>query len=238
MVVLHVNGSTGRDSHAGTANAPFKTISHALRQAQAGTTVQVQAGNYDQGESFPLVVPTGVTVAGQNGAVVVTGGGPLTTQEFGQQMVTVALGDRAQLRHLTIKNRADQGTGVWIETGAPVLVGNRFVNCRRDGVFVSGNALPVILDNEFYENAASGLFMVRQAKGEVRQNSFRQTGYGIAISDQAAPLLLDNDISENRAGLVLSRSARPVLRQNRFLRNQSTGLWVQDQAAPDLGHPH
>jgi len=238
MTVLYVNGSTGQDNQSGSAGAPFKTISRALQQAQAGTTIQVQAGSYDQGETFPLVVPASVTLAGQGGAVVITGSGPFTTQDFGQQTVTMALRDRSQIRGLTIKNRADQGTGVWVETGSPVLVKNRFVNCRRDGVFVSGNALPVILENEFFENAASGLFMVRQAKGEVRQNTFRKTGYGIAISDEAAPLLLSNTLSENRAGLVLSRSARPVLRQNRLINNQSTGLWVQDQSTPDLGHPH
>ncbi|MEO1592657.1 MAG: S-layer homology domain-containing protein, partial [Cyanobacteria bacterium J06632_22] len=238
MTVLYVNRSTGQDNQSGSTGSPFKTISRALQQAQSGTTIQIQAGSYDQGETFPLVVPAGVTLAGQGGAVVITGGGTFTTQEFGQQTVTVVLRDRSQLRSLTIKNRADQGTGVWIETGSPVLVSNRFVNCRRDGVFVSSNALPVILENEFFENAASGLFMVRQAKGEVRQNTFRKTGYGIAISDQAAPLLLGNTLQENRSGLVLSRSARPVLRQNRLVDNQSTGLWVQDQAAPDLGHPH
>ena len=238
MPVLYVNGSTGQDNPSGSASSPFNTISRALQQAQSGTTIQVQAGSYDQGETFTLVVPAGVTVAGQGGAVVITGGGEFPSQEFGQQTVTVVMGDRAQLRGVTIKNRADQGVGVWVETGSPVLVNNRFVNCRRDGVFVSGNALPIILENEFYENAASGLFIVRQAKGEVRQNIFRKTGYGIAISDQAAPLLLGNTLSDNRAGLVLSRSARPVLRQNRLTDNQSTGLWIQDQAAPDLGDPH
>ncbi|MEL6247618.1 MAG: S-layer homology domain-containing protein [Cyanobacteria bacterium J06648_16] len=238
QTVLHVNGVTGQDQQSGAASAPLKTITQALERAQTGTEVRVQAGSYDQGESFPLTVPAGVTLAAQGGAVVITGSGPLTTKEFGQQSVTLALQDRAQLRGITVKNRADQGSGVWIESGSPVLVGNRFVNCRRDGVFVSGNAMPVILENEFFENAASGLFMVRQAKGEVRQNTFRKTGYGIAISDQAAPLLLGNELSENRAGLVLSRSARPVLRKNRLVRNQATGLWVQDQAAPDLGHSH
>ena len=112
MAVLYVNGATGRDSQSGTTSAPLKTIGHALRQAQTGTTIQVQAGSYDQGESFPLVIPAGVTLAGQGGAVVLTGGGAFTTQEFGQQTVTVVMRDRAQLRNLTIKNRLDQGTGV------------------------------------------------------------------------------------------------------------------------------
>ncbi|MEO1401346.1 MAG: S-layer homology domain-containing protein [Cyanobacteria bacterium J06635_1] len=235
--VFYINPASGHDQNAGTAQAPFKTLTNALRQARPGTRLQLEAGVYqaETGERFPIKIPTGVTVSGQGGTVLITGGGAITTAEFGQQQVTLVLADRAQLRGVTVTNPLSQGIGVWIESGSPILARNRLVKCRRDGVYVTGNALPVILENEFVENVASGLFMVRQAKGEVRQNTFRKTGYGIALSDQAAPLLVANQVSENKAGIVISRSARPVLRQNRVEKNQTVGLWVQDAAAPDLG---
>ncbi|MEO0455940.1 MAG: S-layer homology domain-containing protein [Cyanobacteria bacterium P01_A01_bin.114] len=236
--VFYINPASGNDQNAGTAQAPLKSITRALRQAQSGARLQLEAGVYqsETGEQFPIKIPTGVTVSGQGGTVLITGGGAMATAEFGQQQITLVLADRAQLRGVTVTNPLDQGIGVWIERGSPILVRNRLVKCRRDGVYVTGNALPIILENEFIENAASGLFMVRQAKGEVRQNIFRKTGYGIALSDQAAPLLVANQVIENKAGIVISRSARPVLRQNRVENNQTVGLWVQDSAAPDLGH--
>lgn len=233
--VLYVNSARGQVQGTGTRRAPFKTLTQALGQATAGTTVQLEVGTYGSGESFPLTVPSGVTVVGLGGTVTIRGGGLLATSDVGQQSVTLQLKDRAQLRNVTITNSQSQGIGVWLEQGSALLIQCRFVSCGRDGVFVTGDALPVLLNNEFSGNQASGLFMARRSKGEVRQNRFVQTSYGIAISDQAAPLLIDNDVVENRAGIVLSRATRPVLRQNRVRRNQASGLWVQETAQPDLG---
>ncbi|MBT9310604.1 S-layer homology domain-containing protein [Leptothoe kymatousa] len=233
--VLYVNNVTGRVQGSGTRRSPLRTLTQALGKATSGTTVQLESGTYGNGEAFPLTVPIGVTVMGLGDAVTIRGGGTLATEDVGPQSVTLQLRDRAQLRGITVTNPQSQGVGVWLEDGSALLTRCRFLGCGRDGVFVTGDAMPVLLDNEFSQNQASGLFMARQTKGEVRQNRFIKTSYGIAISDQSAPLLVDNDVLENRAGIVLSRSARPVLRQNRVRQNQSSGLWVQDTALPDIG---
>lgn len=232
--VIYVNPAGGAQGN-GTRQSPFATLTQALRQASSGTTIQLEAGTYGGRESFPLVVAEGITIVGIGGTVIIRGGGLLATEEFGSQSVTLQLQDRTQIRSVTVTNPQSQGVGVWLEQGSPLLTRCRFQGCGRDGVFVTGDALPVLLANEFSANQASGLFMVRSSKGEVRENRFEQTGYGIAISDQAAPLLMDNDVVNNKAGIVLSRSARPVLRQNRVRRNQTAGLWVQDTAQPDIG---
>ena len=232
--VLYVNGASGTQG-SGTRQSPFKTLTQALARASTGTTIQLEAGLYGPGESFPLTLGPGVTVVGIGGTATVRGGGLLATEDFGEQSVTLTLQDRAQLRSVTVTNPQSQGVGVWLEQGSALLTRCQFKGCGRDGVFVTGDAIPVLLANTFLENQASGLFMVRSSKGEVRENRFEQTGYGIAISDKAAPLLIENEIVNNSAGIVLSRSARPVLRQNRVLRNQRAGLWVQDTAQPDIG---
>ena len=232
--VLYVNSASGTQGN-GTRQSPFKTLTQALARATTGTTVQLEAGTYGTGESFPLMVGAGVTIVGIGGTVTVRGGGLLATEDFGQQSVTLTLQDRAQLRNVTVTNPQSQGVGVWLEQGSALLTRCQFKGCGRDGVFVTGDAIPVLLANAFSENQASGLFMVRSSKGEVRENRFEQTGYGIAISDKAAPLLIDNEIVNSSAGIVLSRASRPVLRQNRVLQNQRSGLWVQDTAQPDVG---
>jgi parallel beta-helix repeat protein len=117
------------------------------------------------------------------------------------------------------------------------VANNTFSSCGREGVFVTGTGKPLIFDNVFIENAASGIFFVRNAKGEVRRNICQKTGYGIAISDWAAPLLSDNKLMGNRAGIFLSRDARPVLRRNLIEKNSSGGLLVTGNARPDLGNP-
>ena len=239
--VLYINPLSGRDQGSGGQTAPYRTITYALRQVQAGSRLQLAAGVYSTTtqEVFPLIIPVGVIVIGnevdQGQSVLITGSGLYDSPSFNQQKVTLVLQDRAQLIGVTVTNSVDQGTGVWIESAAPVISSCRFVRSKRDGVLITGNGLPLIQDSLFSENGASGLHIVRNAKGEIRRNTFRRTGYGVAVGDDAAPLLVDNHILENRSGLVLSRSARPVLRQNRVENNQADGLLMQASAFPDIG---
>src|SRR5256885_1439045 len=56
---------TGLDANPGTQSSPFKTISYALRVAtRSGTTVHVAPGTYTSGETFPITVPAGVLLIG------------------------------------------------------------------------------------------------------------------------------------------------------------------------------
>jgi len=69
--ILYVNPAGGSDDPSrGAQNSPLRTITFALRQAQPGTIVQLARGSYtkDSGEQFPLVVPAGVTLKGDEGS--------------------------------------------------------------------------------------------------------------------------------------------------------------------------
>jgi parallel beta-helix repeat protein len=238
---LYVNPATGKDIGAGSSTAPFKTLTKALASATAGTTIHLATGTYNAagGEVFPLVIPAGVMVLGNEPSkgkgITISGSGQYSSPTFGSQKITLRLDSSAQLRGVTVSNAVERGTGVWIESTSPILANNTFTNCGREGVFVTGTGKPLILDNVFIANAASGVFLVRNAKGEVRRNVCQKTGYGIAISDSAAPLIADNKLMGNNAGVFLSREARPVLRRNLIEKNTSGGLVVTGNARPDLG---
>jgi parallel beta-helix repeat protein len=239
--VLYVNPATGNDAAVGTGAEPLKTLTQAIQRAAPGTEIKLAAGTYNAegGEVFPLVIPTGVTVRGNETEygedVVIEGSGQINSTAFGQQAIALQLEGNAQLRGVTVTNPVQRGTGVWVESSQPTIANNRFLNCGREGIFLTGTAVPEITDNFFRRNAASGISVTRLSRGEIRQNRFRNTGYGIALSDQSAPLIVDNDVQENRAGIVVIRSARPVLRGNRLENNRETGLLVRDVALPDLG---
>ena len=241
IVTLYVNPATGNDAAAGTLQAPFKTLTRSLQQAQDGTTIQLAPGTYNSatGEAFPLAIPAGVTVLGNEASmgsgILIEGSGAFLSPTFAYQNVTFQLENNAQLRGVTVTNRAVRGTAVWVESTAPTIAKNTFTNCNREGVFATGNASPLILDNVFVQNSANGISIVRNTKGEVRGNVCQQTGFGMAIGDNAAPLVVDNKIFENRSGIVLSDAARPVLRQNLIEKNTSIGLVVISNALPDLG---
>jgi parallel beta-helix repeat protein len=173
--------------------------------------------------------------AAKGKGILIQGSGEYASSSFGTQNITILLLTNAQLLGVTVTNPVAKGTGVWIESTAPTVANNTFANCAREGVFVTGTAKPAIFGNVFWQNAASGLVMARNSKGEVLRNVCQRTGFGIAISDAAAPLISDNKLVENRTGIVLSRDARPVLRNNLLERNTNGGLIVNGNAIPNLG---
>ena len=238
---IYVNPATGNDAAVGSRNSPLRTLTRALRLAKTGTIIQLSTGTLSSasGEVFPLVIPSGVMVVGHEAAkgkgILIQGSGEYASSSFGTQNITILLLTNAQLLGVTVTNPVAKGTGVWIESTAPTVANNTFANCAREGVFVTGTAKPAIFGNVFWQNAASGLVMARNSKGEVLRNVCQRTGFGIAISDAAAPLISDNKLVENRTGIVLSRDARPVLRNNLLERNTNGGLIVNGNAIPNLG---
>ncbi len=241
--LLYVNPSTGNDGASGSQSAPFKTITKALQSAPAGATLRLATGTYNSasGETFPIVIPTNITIVGdesQKGkGITITGSGRYLSASFGGQNITFRLENTSTLKGVTVTNPDSRGTGVWVESTNPTIVNCTFVNCQREGIFATGTAKPIVTDCVFFQNAAAGLSIVREAKGEYRKNVCQNTGYGIAVGDNAAPLLVENRVFENRAGVVLSRAARPVLRGNIIERNTESGMIVLETCVPNLGSP-
>lgn len=230
MPVVYVSPA-GRDDQAGTAQFPLRTITRGLQRSQPGDSVQLASGTYRTGEQFPLVIPAGVTVAGEASQSVTIEGGGVTSE----QNTAVVLGDRAQIREVTITN--PQGSGILTSQGAALIVSNRLVNCQQHGAIAQGKAQPFISKNDFIGNGITGVSISAQAKGEVRQNRFERTGYGISLSDRAAPLVIGNQLTDNRCAIMIANDARPVLRNNQATTSQETGLWIKDRARPDIGQP-
>lgn len=240
-IELYVNAAKGDDTASGTSLAPYKTLTHALQTAKPNSIIYLSRGNYtaENGEQFPLVVPNSLAIVGNVAAkgsgVLLQGNGNYESASFGQQSVTVVLQGDAEFRGVTVTNSAAKGTGIWIESATPTVSNCTLTTCSREGILVTGTANPFIDNCLFRENAASGLTLVRNARGELRSNVYRQNGFGIAISDWAAPLLVSNQIFENRCGIALSGRASPILRGNVLTQNTEDGLAVFGQAAPDLG---
>ncbi|MBC1220649.1 DUF1565 domain-containing protein, partial [Nostoc sp. UCD120] len=239
--LLYVNSVAGSDTNPGSQQAPFKTITQALKVATVDTKIQLADGNYNaaSGEVFPLTVPSGVTVVGNETntgkGILIEGSGTYLSRTFAAQNVTFVLLDKAELRGVTVTNLASRGSGVWIESTAPTVANNTFTNCKREGVFATGEANPIILSNLFSENAANGIAIAKNSKGQIQGNTCVKTGFGIAISDTASPILRDNKIYENRSGIVISGSARPLLRNNVSENNTDDGITVIGTALPDIG---
>jgi len=239
--MLYVNPATGNDAASGQLSAPLKTLNRALQRAKAGTTIRLAAGTYSTatGEAFPLIVPSGVTVSGNEGGkgqgIAIAGSGKYKSATLGSQNITILLQGQAQLRGVTVNNPVRGGTAIWIESADSTVSNNTLNNCDRSGLVATGTAKPLIADNVLTNNAASGITFAGNAKGEVHRNRCQGTAEGIAIRDRAAPLVNDNRLLNNRIGVTIAQDARPVLRRNRIESNSQGGMTVSDRAAPDFG---
>ena len=147
--LLYVNPSTGNDSASGSQATPLKTITKATQQATAGSSIRLMPGTYSAatGEVFPLVVPSNVTVVGdesQKGkGIQITGSGRYLSASFGGQNVTFKLESLSTLKGVTITNNESRGTGIWIESTNPTISNCTLVNCQREGIFATGSAKPI-----------------------------------------------------------------------------------------------
>jgi parallel beta-helix repeat protein len=239
QTIFYVNPQSGTDSvNAGKSEtAAFRTITYALQQATPGTIIQLASGRYSN-ESFPLIVKSDVTLKGnesmQGQGVEIIGGDAYMSRIFAKQDVTLVAQDNSQILGITITNPNVRGSGIWIESGQPIIRNDTFINSKREGVFITGNAAPRIENNRFINNDANGVSVTKDAKGEIRHNTFENTGFGIAIGGNSAPLVSDNQIRSNRNGIVLTDSAQPKLLSNTIENNRDYGLVVIGQARPNL----
>lgn len=239
---LYVHPTAGNDNAAGSQQAPLKTITQALKQAPSESEIYLMEGDYNaaNGEVFPLTVPSAVKVIGneadKGSGIVIEGSGEYRSPTFAKQNVTLILSNSTELRGVTVINSASRGVGVWMESSACTVANCTFNNCKRDGIFATGDTNAIIIYNVFIENATNGISLARNTQGEIRGNICCKTGFGIVIGDRAFPNLTDNNIYENFSGIVISEDARPVLRHNLIERNTEVGLTVMSNALPDLGN--
>lgn len=240
--IIYVNPATGNDAATGGSEAaPYKTISFALKQAKAGTIIQLAPGTYNResGETFPLILPAGVSLRGDEAnlgqGVVITGGGSYTSRTFAAQNIGILASNGSTISGLTVANPNQRGTAVWVESTNPTITKNTFSGSVREGVFVTGSGNPKIENNFFTLNTGNGVSVAKAATGEVRNNTFQQTGFGIAVSDTAAPLIIDNKILNNNGGVVISGAGKPVLRNNVIQNNRDHGVVAVNNGEPNLG---
>ncbi|XHX76690.1 MAG: DUF1565 domain-containing protein [Stenomitos frigidus ULC029] len=240
--LLYVNPASGTDAPgAGSEVTPYRTIAYALRQATPGTYVQLARGSYTEssGEVFPLTVPTGVTLRGEESekgqTVAIIGGGNLVSPTFARQNVTLQAGKDTEIRGISVTNPNTRGTGIWIESVNAKIQNCTFNRNNREGVFVTGTANPVIADSVFTQNGGNGISVANRATGEIRSNVFQNTGFGLAIGGNAAPRISGNRIIENTDGLYINDAARPILRNNTIENNKRDGIVATSNAQPDLG---
>lgn len=178
---FYVDANSGDDdNNPGTNALPFQTITHALVFAVSGETVKVRPGRYDValGEVFPLQVPVGVTllgdepskgldvkIAGTNpdkfiNPVLQTGAGAviagLSIQNIGTEIGAMGLvldANQITVRNNTIHNNGDSGIYVIEGSINHHLIGNIVRDNTWVGIgFISGGVGSKVEGNHLHSN--------------------------------------------------------------------------------------
>jgi parallel beta-helix repeat protein len=240
--VIYVNPESGNDSQSGEKTSPFKTITHALKIATAGTKIQLATGTYNEatGETFPLVIEKEIILQGnaenQGHDVVIQGGGDFSSPTgAGQNVAIAALQDAGSIVGVSIINDHSRGHGLWIESSSPNIFGNTFTRNGNTGVSVNGRSSPLIENNYFYNNSGNGLLVYGTSQPEVTKNTFEETGFGVSLVENAAPTLTENYFDSNRIGIILEGNSQAVLRDNEIINSEESGLTAIAQSRVDLG---
>ncbi|BAZ41382.1 hypothetical protein NIES4101_73480 [Calothrix sp. NIES-4101] len=241
--VLFVNPSVGDDKAGnGSDGAPFRTISRAIEAAVPNSTIILAKGTYSDatGEVFPLILKPGVTIQGdvasKGRGTVIQGGDDYLSRSFGKQNTAIVAVNDSKVTGVTVTNPNRRGYGILIESANAIISENILAGCTQDGISITGDGTATISKNYFYQNKANGLTVSGNARPEIRENIFQQTGFGINITQNAEPVVIGNQIQYNRTGIVVQANARPKLRNNQILGSREDGLVVIAQAMPDLGN--
>ncbi len=216
----------------------YRTITAAIAaNPESGTILQLGSGTYSEasGESFPIRLPKGAILRGNPSAngtnVVISGGGRFVSPTFASQNIAIVAANNSRIEGITVTNSNPRGYGLWLESSRSVFVANNnFVRNTHDGIFLTGNADAYIGNNLFTGNTGSGISAVGTSTGEIRDNKFENTGFGLSIGQQSQVILVNNNISRNVDGIIVSNTAQPTLRGNAIADNQRNGLVVISSA--------
>ncbi|NKB18865.1 MAG: DUF1565 domain-containing protein [Pseudanabaena sp. CRU_2_10] len=232
---------------AGTQAQPFRTITAALStNPQPGTVIQLAPGTYDaeNGEVFPIKLLPGIVLRGNSNTrgegVTISGGGKFISPTFASQTIAMLAENDSTIDGITLTNANPRGYALWVESKRNVVISNNtFSNTTHDGIFLTGDANVLIANSLFTKNRGSGISAVGASSGEIRGNTFDNTGFGLSIGQKSQVSLVNNRINNNVDGIIISNVATPILRSNNITNNNRNGLVIlkdrSGQPAPDLG---
>jgi hypothetical protein len=194
QTIFYVNASAGLDTNPGTQSSQFKTITRAMTVAtKSGSTVHVAPGTYGSSETFPITVPAGVLLIGDE---TNKGGGSTPTRIVGGGLapglpstVGVALlsGTGSTIAGFTITNNASftDRRGLVLRNSSVTLRNNTVTGAtHKVGVYVDASTNHVITGNRIVDNGGSSMgsglaFSNGGVGSKVENNVITGNGFGV-----------------------------------------------------------
>jgi uncharacterized repeat protein (TIGR02543 family) len=174
---VFVDAVSGSDTNPGTSASPFKTITHALTFASvSGDQVNVKPGTYDttNGETFPLQVPAGVILIGDEPN---RGNGTIPTKISGGA-VTLGAGSTIAGFFATWSI----GNGIVPTAGNSIIRNNTLRYSSGNDIYIpQGSGHIVSLNSGTGSTGAAGLRVDNTASAKVENNTFTGNTFGVYV---------------------------------------------------------
>src|SRR6266849_4513745 len=194
--VYYVSASAGSDTNPGTQNSQFKRLTHAMSVAtRSGTTVHVAPGTYSSDEIFPIIVPAGVLLIGDetnkgggSTPTSIVGGGLAPGATAGSVSVALLPGTGSTIAGFTITNNNSSFTerrGLVLGNSSVTLRNNTVTGASHQvGVYIDASTNHVITGNRIVDNGGSGsgtglAFANGGVGSKVENNVITGNGFGV-----------------------------------------------------------
>jgi hypothetical protein len=199
----YVSSTTGSDGGAGSAASPFRSITYACSQASSGQTIQVLPGTYDipNGEVFPIVVPAGVILLGdeinKGGGIsptTISGGGlvplPNVNANFFAAVVPQTGVTVAGFRVLNDPTPPTNEFGVFLQAAGVTIRNNRILDAQGGIQCRGGFGGHVISGNVLQGHGGAGLFFVEDSGigAKIENNVITLNAYGVEYDSAGGDL--------------------------------------------------
>jgi Protein of unknown function (DUF1565)/Bacterial Ig-like domain (group 2)/Right handed beta helix region len=225
---LYVHPVLGDDSNPGTHASPFKTLTHALSLVQTKQTVMLASGMYGNanGESWPLEVPSEVTVHAADSTAILDGANGLKG---------LNLQNNAKLENLTIQHFK---SSVTVKDATVSLVNVNFLT-NFQAIALSGKTQAALTELTFAGNGL-GIAMLENAQATVTKLNFQSGNGGIKLTDDSS-LTLTGGVFNNlgngcnaEAGILMLGASTAMISSVTWDAGTLAALQLKDTAKATL----
>ncbi len=223
---LYVHPVLGDDTFPGTHAQPFRTLTHALSLVQAKQTVMLATGTYGNAESWPLEVPSEVTVHAADGTAILDGA---------NASKGLNLQNNAKLENLTIQHFKSSVT----VKDATVSLTNLSLISNFQAIALSGKAQATLTELTFAGNG-TGMAMLENAQASVTKLNFQSGNAGIKLFDNSS-LTLTGGVFNNlgngcnaEAGILMTGASSATISGATWDAGTQAALQLKDSAKATL----
>jgi hypothetical protein len=261
MVVDAATSLTAR-ARQGTSEAPYRSLTEALRALRSGLapavdTLRVRPGGYSPfttQEVIPLDLSrlSHLTVQAEvPGSVLLDGGfrGNVLNAEFSTDLViegfvvthgpsglSVQKSTHITLRNNQMRDNDEHGMLIGPNVHTGIVVTDNLVENNGDmGIFVTGNTIATIAHNTTRANGVHGIWVTFGSTVEMRSNVTEHNGrFGLALSNSIATIAENISAQNAWEGIVLFDHSTATVTQNILRANRNNGIVIDVQSTAEL----